>query len=37
VSFRPLGPAQLAAHEGLDADEPDVGPVSIGRVALLMG
>jgi hypothetical protein len=37
VSFRPLGPAQLAAAEGLDAGEPDAAPVSIGRVALLMG
>ncbi len=37
VSFRPLGPAQLAADEGLDAGEPDTVPVSIGRVALLMG
>jgi hypothetical protein len=37
VSFRPLGPAQVAADEGLDAGEPDAPAVSIGRVALLMG
>jgi tyrosinase len=37
VTFRPLGPAQVAASRGLDAGEPDTPPVSIGRVALVMG
>ena len=35
VSFRPLGPAQLPDAAG--AFEPDMPPVTIGRVALLMG
>lgn len=39
VTFRPVGASQLAAAlGGLDAvEEPDELPVSIGRVALLMG
>ena len=39
VTFRPVGATQLAAAlRGLEAvDEPDAPPVSIGRVALLMG
>lgn len=39
VTFRPVGASQLAsALRGVDAgDEPDAPPVSIGRVALLMG
>jgi tyrosinase len=37
VTFRPLGPAQVAAARGLDAAEPDTAQVTIGRVALLYG
>jgi Common central domain of tyrosinase len=37
VTFRPLGPAQVAAARGIDAPEPDTPPVTVGRVAVVMG